>query len=69
MFGRKKDYLFDVGDTIEIHLNEGGFDNYIKGVYRSMDGLGIFITTDDSPYFVPLHRVVYFKKINKEVKK
>ena len=69
MFGKKKDYLFDIGDTIEIHLNEGGFDNYITGIYESMDSFGVFITTDKIPYFIPLHRIVYFKKIGKKGRK
>ena len=68
-FNKKKDYLFDIGDTIEIHLNEGGFDTFIKGIYESMDSFGVFVTTDNMPYFIPLHRIVYFKLVSKKMKK
>ena len=65
MFKKKKDYIFDIGDTIEIHLNEGGFDNYITGIYEDMNSLGVVITNDNVPYFIPIHRIVYFKKLIK----
>ncbi len=62
----KKKYLFQDGDTIEIHINQNGFDNFFLGKLEGMDQTGIFIRNDHGHFFIPIHQVLYFKKVDEK---
>ena len=57
-----KKYILDQNDTIEVHLNENGFDLTFIGQFQSMDQNGILIDTKEEAFFIPLQRVLYVRK-------
>ena len=59
---RKKTYLFQIGDKVEVHLNEEGFDYFFEGALKSWDNMGMAVENNDSFVFIPHHRILYLSK-------
>ena len=64
----RKKYILNEDDTVEIHLNENGFDLLFVGQLKSMNQDGILIDTKEEAFFIPLQRVLYMKKKHVEDK-
>ena len=64
----RKKYILEENDTVEIHLNENGFDLTFTGHFKTMDQNGILIDTKEEAYFIPMQRVLYMKKKHEEEK-
>ena len=64
----RKKYILNEEDTVEIHLNENGFDLLFVGQLKSMNQDGILIDTKEEAFFIPLQRVLYMKKKHVEDK-
>lgn len=58
---KQKKYLFEIGDEVEVHFNESGFDIFLKGKVKSFED-GVTLQYNDSLYFTPSSRILYFSK-------
>ena len=59
---RKKRPIFQMGDKVEIHLNEEGFDYFFSGELTSWDGFGMAIEDKENFVFIPHNRILYLSK-------
>ena len=59
---RKKTYVFQRGDKVEVHLNEEGFDYFFEGTLKSWDNMGMAVENNDSFVFIPHYRILYLSK-------
>ena len=64
----RKNYILNENDTVEVHLNENGFDLLFVGQFKFMNPDGILIDTKEEAFFIPLQRVLYMKKKHVEEK-
>ena len=64
----RKNYILNENDTVEVHLNENGFDLLFVGQFKFMNQDGILIDTKEELFFIPLQRVLYMKKKHVEDK-